>query len=31
VLPVKKPIRVREGLEEHSTVWLRLRVDPDRT
>jgi Domain of unknown function (DUF1905) len=31
VLPVKKPIRVREGLEEHSTVWVRLRVDPDRT
>lgn len=31
VLPVKKPIRVREGLEEHSTVRVQLRVDPDRT
>jgi hypothetical protein len=31
VLPVKKPIRVKEGLEEHAAVEVRLRVDPDRS
>jgi hypothetical protein len=30
VLPVKKPIRVTEGLEERSTVRVQLRVDLDR-
>jgi hypothetical protein len=31
VLPVKKAIRVKEGLEEHAAVEVHLRVDSDRT
>ncbi len=30
VLPVKKAIREREGLEERSVVAVHLRLDPDR-
>lgn len=30
VLPVKKAIRAKEGLDQHSMVAVHLRLDPDR-